>query len=130
MEEYLSHYLLMVPYVLVLFLLVRFELSREPSAISNPEKVVVASCGAVLGVCFTVGCVESAAVDLVVVPLNVFLLAKFRRLRQRHRLTLWESPLSVYWLIGTTLMIPLVVGFRVCNGWLIQPTDLGFGIAG
>ncbi len=129
-EEYLSHYLMMVPYVLVLFLLVRVELGREPSAISNPEKAVVAFCGAVLGVCFAVGCVESAAVDLVVVPLNVFLLAKFRRLLKRHRLTFWESPLSAYWLIGTTLMIPLVISFRVRNGWLTQPTDLGFGIAG
>ena len=130
MEEYLSHYLMMVPYVLVFFLLVCVELSREPSAISNPQKAVVAFCGAVLGVCFAIGCVESAAVDLVVIPMNLFLLAKLRRLSQRYGLALWEFPVSAYWLIGTTLMIPLVVSFRISNGWLTQPTDLGFGIAG
>ena len=130
LEEYLSHYLMMVPYVLLLFFFVRVELDRQPSAITNAQKLIVAVCGVVLAACFAIGCVESAAVDLIVVPMNLLLLAEFGRLRRGGRAPLWAYPFSVYWLIGTVLMILFVAIFRIQYGWLTQPTDLGFGIAG
>ena len=129
LEEYLSHYLMMIPYVVVLFLLVCVELDRRPRAITRVEKVAVAVAGAVFGLCLAVGCVESAAVDLVVVPLNGVLVATFYRLQQRHRLELWGAPFAAWWLIGTVTMVPLVLAFRWENGWLTQPTDLGFGVS-
>lgn len=129
LEEYLSHYLMMVPYVLFLYLLVLVEMNRRPRSITHVEKALVAASGAVLGFCFAVGCVESAGVDFLVVPLNLFLLARFYRLRQQPRLGLWQAPFSAYWLIGTMVMIPLVLAFRLENGWLTQPTDLGFGVS-
>lgn len=129
LEEYLSHYMMMIPYVVALFLLVFLEVNREPRPITGGERAVVAGCGVVLGFCFAVGCVESAAVDLLVVPLNVLLLAKFYRFKQRYRLELWQAPFSAYWLIGTVTMVPLVLAFRLEAGWLTQPTDLGFGVA-
>ena len=96
---------------------------------AKPERALVAVSGVVLGFCFAVGCAESAGVDLLVVPLNLFLLARVYRLRQRFRLGFWQAPFSAYWVIGTVVMIPLILAFRLDNGWLTQPTDLGYGVA-
>lgn len=127
-EEYVSHYLMMIPYGLLLFVIARIELGREPVWVGPYEKWTIVMCGAVLGVCFAVGNFESAATDLVIAPMNLVLLVSFQHLRRQHAAPFWGSPFSACWAIATVLMVLLTVAFRATHGLTTQPTDLGFGV--
>ncbi len=130
LEEYLSHYLIMVAYVPLLFLLVQAELNREPTSLAQHEKVIVAGCGCVFGGFLAIASLEAGAVDLLIAPLNVFLMLRFRQLRQSQRSPFLGFPFSVFWLAGSFVMVILTLAFRITYGLRIQPTDLGFGVAG
>ncbi len=130
LEEYLSHYVIMLAYVPLLFILVQAELNREPTSLAKHEKGIVAGCGCVFGGFFAIGSLEAGAVDLLIAPLNVILIVRFRQLRQSQPSPLWGFPFSVFWLAGSSAMVILTLAFRITHGLWIQPTDLGFGVAG
>ena len=130
LEEYASHYLSTPAYVLLLFLLARVDLNREPGSLRPLEKAAVAVCALPFGACLALLSVESAAADLLIVPMNAFLLVSALRLRRDGGGGFWGAPYAAFWWIGTVVGTGLALGFRLTHGWTTQPTDLGFGIAG
>jgi hypothetical protein len=126
LEEYPAHFLVALPYLILLYFVAKLELNRPPIALKKVEKGIIIASAIVYGIIFAVLNAEGH-VTIFAITLASLLVYSLYRSKQQIARKLIDMPFSTYFVIGNVLMILLNVVFGIMYGWSVQPTELGFG---
>ena len=125
LEEYPAHFLVALPYLILLYFLAKLELNRPPITLKNVEKGIIVISAMLYGIIFEILNAEGHVTIFAIVLAGYFIYSLYRSKQQVKR-KFMDMPFSTYFVIGNTLMILLNVLFGILYGWSVQPTELGF----
>ncbi len=125
LEEYLGHFLIFPPYIVLLFFIVTLEINRAASHLSRFDKGLILISGLLIGTLFGLGNAEAGSAAILIIPMNFLLLFHFYSLKQRRPFHLLELPFASCWFIATVTMTFTGIFFGFKNGWFTQPTAVG-----
>lgn len=126
LEEYPAHFLVALPYLVLLYFVAKLELNRPPITLKNVEKGIIVMSAIIYGIIFAILNAEGH-VTIFAIILAGFLIYLLCRSKQQIKRKLIDMPFSTYFVVGNALMILLNVVFGIIYGWSVQPTELGFG---
>lgn len=126
LEEYPAHFLVALPYLVLLYFVARLELNRPPITLKNFEKGIVVMSAILYGIIFAILNAEGH-VTIFAIILAGFLIYLLYRSKQQIKRKLIDMPFSTYFIIGNALMILLNVVFGIVYGWSVQPTEFSLG---
>ncbi len=126
LEEYPAHFLVALPYLILLYFVAKLELNRPPIRLKNVEKGIITLSAILYGIIFAILNAEGQVTILAII-LGGYLIYSLYRSKKQIKRKLLDMPFSTYFVIGNTLMILLNVVFGIIYGWSVQPTELGFG---
>ncbi|OGY79045.1 MAG: hypothetical protein A3B74_04145 [Candidatus Kerfeldbacteria bacterium RIFCSPHIGHO2_02_FULL_42_14] len=125
-EEYPAHFLIALPYLILLYFVAKLELNRPPIHLKNIEKGIIVMSAILYGIIFAVLNAEGQ-VTIFAIIIAGYLIYSIYRSKQQIKRELIDMPFSTYFVIGNAVMILLNVLFGIMYGWSVQPTELGFG---
>lgn len=126
LEEYPAHFLVALPYLILLYFVAKLELNRPSITLKKVEKGIIIVSAILYGIIFAVLNAEGH-VTIIAIVLAGYLIYSLYKSKQQIKRKLMDMPFSTYFVIGNLLMILLNVVFGIMYGWSVQPTELGFG---
>ncbi|MFH1286234.1 MAG: hypothetical protein ABII02_00595 [Candidatus Magasanikbacteria bacterium] len=126
LEEYPAHFLVALPYLILLYFIAKLELNRPPISLKTVEKGIIVITAILYGIIFAVLNAEGH-VTIFTIALAGYLTYSLYKSKQKLGRKLMNMPFSTYFVIGNILMILLNIIFGIMYGWSVQPTELGFG---
>lgn len=126
LEEYPAHFLVAIPYTILLFFLGLVEFNRKSEILRSIERSIIVICAILYGVVFAIANFEGHVVSIIV-PLNIYLMYRLFRAGKDSNQNIFNKPFSIYFVVGTMTMITLSLALGFVFGWSTQPTELGLG---
>ena len=100
LEEYPAHFLVAIPYAILIYFLAKVEFNRKRKTLKTIERSTIVICALFYGVVFAVLNSEGHVAPLMI-PLNIFLLFKFYTFSKDKLLGVLTMPFSTFFIVPT-----------------------------